>query len=358
MGEVENMRLLTPGPVALADPIRIAQSREMIYHRGPEIKSLVSGIVAEMKKDFNSDHAFLVTGSGTAGLEMAYACLARPQDKSLVLTNGTFGDKLGLLSKVYCAATQVEKQPLGKGWSLERAKETMDNSNAQIFGMVYNETSTGVLNDAKSICRYAKSKGMVTILDAVSAWGAAPLDIKEFCVDFAATGSQKALGAAPGMAIAAFSDEMMKRAESMPARSFYLDMKKYKKDMENSQTPTTPAVSVLFSIQAAIEYINSRGGFEAHRKKHQAAAEKSRKFVESIGYQVFSEAGFHSPTITGFVLENADAIRKELRDKHQLVTARDFGELQGKFFRICHIGNFDDEHLDYAFDAIRKVLGK
>ena len=352
------MHLLTPGPVALADPIREAQSREMIYHRGPEIKVLVSGIVAEMKKDFNSDHAFLITGSGTAGLEMAYACLTRPTDKSLVLANGTFGDKLASLSKVYCPSTQTEKQPLGKGWSLERAKEAIDNSGAQIFGMVYNETSTGVLNDSKAICRYAKGKGMVTILDAVSAWGAAPLDIKEFGVDFTATGSQKALGAAPGMAIAAFSDEMMKRAEGITARSFYLDMKKYQKDMANSQTPTTPAVSVLFSVQAAIEYINGKGGFDAHRKKHAAAAEKSRKFVESIGYPLFAEAGFYSPTITGFVLENADAIRKELREKYQLVTARDFGELQGRFFRICHIGNFTDADLDYAFDCIKKVLAK
>jgi len=359
-GEVEtmSMHLLTPGPVALADPIRLAQSREMIYHRGPEIKTLVGGIVAEMKKDFNSDHCFLVTGSGTAGLEMGYACLTKPTDKSLVLANGTFGDKLGSMSKLYCPDTKIEKQPLGRGWSLERAKEAIDKSGAQIFGMVYNETSTGVLNDAKSICRYAKSRGMTTILDSVSAWGASPLDIKEFGVDFTATGSQKALGAAPGIAFAAFTEGAMQRAESIPARSFYFDMKKYKKDMANNQTPTTPAVSTLFSVQAAIEYINGKGGFAAHRKRHQDAAEKSRRFVESIGYPLFAEQGFYSPTITGFILEGADDIRKKLREQYRLVTARDFGELQGRFFRICHIGNFDDAHMQYGYDCIRKVLGK
>ncbi|HIH19319.1 TPA: alanine--glyoxylate aminotransferase family protein [Candidatus Micrarchaeota archaeon] len=351
------MRLLTPGPVALADPIRLSLSQEMIYHRGPEIKALIGNIVPRLKKDFNADHVFLVTGSGTAGIEMAFACLTKPNDKSLVIANGTFGDKLASCSKVYCS-TQVEKQPLGKGWSLERAKDAIDRSGAQIFAMVYNETSTGVLNDARAICSYAKSKGMVTILDAVSGWGAAPLDIKEFRVDFAATGSQKAMGAAPGMGIVAFTEEAMKRAESITARSFYLDMKKYKKDMENSQTPYTPAVSAIFSIKAALDYIDSRGGWEAHRARHGAAAEKSRKFVESMGYKVFAEPGFYSPTITGFILENADEIRKQLREKYQLVTARDFGELQGKFFRICHIGNFEDKDLEYAFDAIRKVLGK
>ncbi len=199
---------------------------------------------------------------------------------------------------------------------------------------------------------------MITILDAFSAWGAAPLDIKEFGVDFVATGSQKAIGAAPGMAMVACTDEMMKRAEGITARSYYLDMKKFAKEMENSQTPTTPAVSVLFSLKAALDYVDGKGGLDAHRQKHQKAAEKSRKFVKSIGYELFAEAGFYSPTITGFILEDADGARKQLREKYQLVTARDFGELQGKFFRICHIVNFTDEDLDYAFDAIRKVLGK
>ena len=354
------MHLLTPGPVALADPIREAQAQDMIYHRGPEIKALISDIVPRLKKDFNSDHVFLITGSGTAGIEMGFACLTKPGEKALVLANGTFGDKLAACSKVYCSTTSATL-PLGKGWSLERARGHIDKAaadGATVFAMVYNETSTGVLNDAPGICKYAKEKGMITIVDAVSAWGAAPLDIRQMGIDFTATGSQKAMGAAPGIAIAAFTEEMMKRAEGIPARTFYLDMKKYKKDMANSQTPTTPAVSVLYSVKAALDYIDSKGGMEAHRAMHQKAAEKSRAFVKSIGYEVFSEDGFHSPTITGFILENADAIRKELREKYSLVTARDFGELQGKFFRICHIGNFDDAQLDYAFDCIKKVLGK
>ncbi|MFA6907813.1 MAG: aminotransferase class V-fold PLP-dependent enzyme [Candidatus Micrarchaeia archaeon] len=352
------MHMLTPGPVALVDSIRLAQSREMIYHRGPEMKALVEGIVSAIKKDFNADHVFLVTGSGTAGLEMGWACLTLPSDKALVLANGTFGDKLAACAKIYCPNTQVEKMPLGKGWNLERAKAAIDGSGAQIFGMVYNETSTGVLNDARAICRYAKSKGMVTILDAVSAWASAPLDIKDFGVDFTATGSQKAIGAAPGMAIVACTDEAMKRAEGIPARAFYLDMKKFKKEMDTFQTPTTPAVSVLYSMEAAIEYITERGGFDAHRARHMAAAAKSRKFVEGLGFPVYAEPGFYSPSITGFIMEDADGFRKRLREKYNLVTARDFGDLKGKFFRICHLGNFDDAHLDYAFAAIRKELGK
>lgn len=357
---MDKMHLLTPGPVALVDSVREAQAQEMIYHRGPEIKALISDIVPRLKKDFNSDHVFLITGSGTAAIEMGFACLTAPGDKSLVLANGTFGDKLVSCAKIYTSVTSAS-MPLGKGWSLERAKKHIDAAaaaGATVFAMVYNETSTGVLNKAGEICKYAKGKGMITIVDAVSAWGAAPLDIKAMGIDFTATGSQKAMGAAPGIAIAAFTDEMMKRAEGMPARTFYLDMKKYKKDLENWQTPTTPAVSVLYSVKAAMDYVDSKGGWDAHRAKHAAAAEKSREFVKSMGYPLFAEEDFYSPTITGFILEGADDIRKRLREEYKLVTARDFGELKGKFFRICHIGNFDDAHMQYGYDCIRKVLGK
>ena len=352
------MHLLTPGPVALADPIRLAQSQDMIYHRGSEMKALMNSIAPRIRDDFNADHCFLITGSGTAAIEMGFANLTNQSDKALVLSNGTFGEKLAACARVYCSIVQAETVPLGKGWSLERAKEKIDSSGAQVFAMVYNETSTGVLNDARAICRYAKSKGMVTILDAVSAWGAAPLDIKDFGVDFAATGSQKAMGAAPGIAIAALTSDAMSLAERTQSRSFYLDMKKFKKEMEGSQTPTTPAVSVLYSMKAALDLIDSKGGWATHRQKHSAAAERSRKFVKEIGYELFAEQGFHSPTITGFILENADEIRKQLKEQHSLVTARDFGDLKGRFFRICHIGNFTDADIDYAFAAIRKVLCK
>jgi len=131
------MHLLTPGPVALEESIRMAQSREMIYHRGAEMKKLIESIVVPLRKDFNADHVFLVTGSGTAGIEMAFACLTTQADRALVLSNGTFGEKLAACSKVYCE-TQVEKQPLGKAWTLERAKEMIDASSATVFAMVYN----------------------------------------------------------------------------------------------------------------------------------------------------------------------------------------------------------------------------
>lgn len=349
--------LLTPGPVAVPQEIRDAEAKEMIYHRGSEMKELMKDVAGKLKADFNADNFYVVSGSGTAGIEMCIANCIKPGEKTLILSNGTFGDKLASCAQIY-ANVQKVSQPLGKGWSLERAKEAIDNSDACVLGMVYNETSTGVLNDAKGICNYAKKKGMLTIVDAVSAWGAAPLNCHEFGIDAVATGSQKAIGCPPGLSFVAMSGEAVAKAESHPPRTFYFDVRKYKKEMETFQTPTTPAVSLLYAVQAGIGIIERKGGFDAHRKRHEEGAAHSREFVKSIGKEIFAESGFYSPTITGFILENADEARKTLKEKYGLVTARDFGELKGRFFRVCHIGHFTKEELDIAFGYIREVLGK
>lgn len=349
--------LLTPGPVAVPQAIRDAQAKEMIYHRGLEMKELMGGVATKLKADFASDNFFVVTGSGTAGIEMCVANCVAPSENVLVLSNGTFGDKLASCAQIYGNVQKVS-QPLGKGWNLERAKEAIDNSNATVLAMVYNETSTGVLNDAKGICNYAKKKGMLTIVDAVSAWAAAPLNCREFGIDAVASGSQKAIGCPPGLSFVGMSAEALSKAESHPPRSFYLDARKYKKEMETFQTPTTPAVSLLYAVQEALGLIEKKGGLDAHRKRHEDGAAYSREFVRSLGKEVFAESGFYSPTITGFILENADEIRKQLKEKYDLVTARDFGELRGRFFRVCHIGHFTKEELEIAFGYIREVLSK
>jgi aspartate aminotransferase-like enzyme len=349
------MLLLTPGPVNVPKRIRDASAKEMIYHRGAEIQELIKDLVARMKPAFGAEDVFMLPGSGTNAIEMCLANCCVKGEKALVLANGEFGNRLGEMAAYYSNA-QIEKVALGKGWDLERAKAAIDNSGAQVFAMVYNETSTGVGNHVPEICRYAKSKGMYTIVDSVSAWGAYPLNMEQMGIDFCATASQKALACPPGVGIFAAGKAGKERAMSMKCPVSILDYKAYAKSMEKFQTPWTPPVSLFFAIQESLKMIEERGGMDAHIKHHMEGAEYSRKFVKSVGKEVFAEEGFYSNTITGFILENADEIRKKLKSEYGLVTARDFGELKGKFFRVCHLGHFEIADLERAFELIRKVV--
>ena len=349
--------LLTPGPVWLHPKIREALSRQIIYHRGPEIQTLLKELTDYIKKGMDCPHALILTGSGTLGIEFAIANICKRNEKMLCLSNGNFGEKLPKYANGYTGVVE-HKLVANYGWSLERAKEKIDESDAAVFAMVYNETSTGVANCAKDIFSYAKKKGMFTICDAVSAWGGLELDMAEFGIDFAISGSQKALGASPGLAIIGVSEEGMQRSLGNNCPSHYLDMKKHFENMKKYQTPNTPAVSLMYGLKAAFELCEEGGGLSANIERHARTAEKSRKFIKEMDFEVFAEEGFYSNTITAFLMENADPLRDRLYKEKNIVTARDFGEYKGKLFRICHIGNFTEEHLDTAFEAIREALGK
>jgi len=101
----------------------------------------------------------------------------------------------------------------------EREIDNAQSAGATVFGMVYNDTSVGLTNHTGEICRYAKSKGMFTAVDAVSAWGGVPLSVRKDGIDFVCTGSQKAIGAPPGLSMIAVGKDGIERYTKMPWRA-------------------------------------------------------------------------------------------------------------------------------------------
>ncbi|MFA5106518.1 MAG: alanine--glyoxylate aminotransferase family protein [Candidatus Micrarchaeia archaeon] len=349
--------LLTPGPVKLTEGIRNAQSRDMISHRGKEFQDLYSDIAGRFKKYVNAEDAFIMTGSGSLGIESIVLNSVKPDEKMLVIQNGDFGRRLAVTARIY-TNVQEEVIPLGKGISLENAKALIDNSGAQVFGMVYNETSVGVTNHAKEIFNYAKSKGMFTVMDAVSAWSAMELDMKAFGVDFMATGSQKAIAAPPGLSMVGLSQAAYERYNSKDNKSYYMDFKAWRKFALKSQTPWTPAVSVMYGLQAAFDRLDRDGGIEGNIKRHASMAQYSREWVVKNGYEIFAQPGHYSNTITSFLHPKADEVKSNLKAKYNVEIAGGFGELKGRLLRVCHIGNVSVDELDLAFSAWEKVLAQ
>src|SRR5271157_5888548 len=134
--------LFTPGPVKLTDEIRMAQSQEMISHREQRWTELYSGLVERFKRYTNAQEAYLVTGSGTLGIEMDILNCVKRSDRMLTLANGEFGKRFAEIARVHCDSVEEHMNEVGKGWDLERAKGIIDAAKgATVFGMVYNETS-------------------------------------------------------------------------------------------------------------------------------------------------------------------------------------------------------------------------
>lgn len=355
------MVLLAPGPVPVLSEISVAQTKEMITHRSKEFTLLYNDLCTRLKGYFGAQEAYVLTGSGALGLETLLLNLTFKNERAICFPNGEFGDKLVETARLYTAADAGSIEG-GKGWTLERAKEKIDASNAQVLAMVYNETSYGVRNNIKDICRYAKSKGMFTIIDGISAWPGTEFNMKDFSVDGFVTGSQKGIAAPPGMALLGLSADAIERfskRDSVP--SYYCDLRRHKKRFEkDQQTPNTPAVSLFWGLQKAFDVLDQKGGLSACVKRHVDAASHVRSRLSGMGFKLIAEPGFESNTVTGFVCSGPEQMKtiKERLDKEfgiKIVGSR--GAFKDNGLRIAHMGNFEMKWLDDCLDAIEKIIG-
>ncbi|MEK6982587.1 MAG: aminotransferase class V-fold PLP-dependent enzyme [Candidatus Micrarchaeota archaeon] len=353
--------LLAPGPVPVLKEISEAQTKEMITHRSAEFSKVYSDLCTRLKGYFNAEVAYVLTGSGAVGLETLVLNLCEKNDKVVCFPNGEFGEKLVETFKVY-ANPEVHVLPKGgMGWNLAKAKQAIDNSNAKVFAIVYNETSYGVRNHIKEMCKYAKSKGMLTIIDAISAWPGTEVDMKEFDVDGIVTGSQKGIGAPAGMALIGLSAkavEVFSSRKEIP--SYCFDLRKHKKRFEkDQQTPNTPAVTLYWALQKAFDVMDAKGGTTQAVKRHHDASVHVRKRLVEMGFGLIAEKEFESNTVTGFVCnspEQAKLIKSKLQSDYNIKIVGARGEFINNGLRIAHMGNFDIKDLDAALDAIGKIM--
>ncbi len=349
--------LLSPGPVYVPEDVLEAQDREMITHRSREFTELYTDLCTRTKNYLNAEEAYFLTGSGTLGIEACVLNCCRPEEKALSLSNGEFGDRLAETVSMY---TNLEKRDLeaGKGWDLERARAHIDETDAQVFAMVYNETGYGVRNHAREIYQHAKKKGMLTIMDSVSAWPSLPLDMKEFGVDFFITGSQKAIGAPPGSAVIGLSAEAVERIEGMKrVPAVYCDLRKHRKRYAKSgQTPNTPAVTVFWAIQKCYGKMDEVGGVAGWVERHRAISEKVRGRISGMGLELIPEPGYESYSLTAFRHSNAAEVKKRMLDEHDVKIVGCKGAFRENGLRIAHMGCFSEENIEKGLEALEKVL--
>ncbi|MBS3067157.1 alanine--glyoxylate aminotransferase family protein [Candidatus Micrarchaeota archaeon] len=351
--------LLAPGPVKVLPEILQAQAREMITHRSSEFSALYKDLVERLRAYFQSEEAYVLTGSGALGLETLIANLCLPNEKIICLTNGEFGDKLVETANIYTNAI-VHKQDDGNGWNLERAKKAIDESEAQALAMVYNETSYGVRNHIKEICAYAKKKGMFVIIDGISAWPGTPFNCFEFPVDGFVTGSQKGIGAPPGMAMIGLSKAAVERYSNRKhIPSYYLDLRRHQKRYQkDQQTPNTPAISLYWALQKAFDVLDKNGGLLACIKRHMDFSEYVRKRVLELGFKLIAEKGFESYTVTGFYADSAERakmIKDKLAKEYKIKIVGSRGKFKDNGLRIAHMGNVTKQELDACLNAIERI---
>ncbi|MEM0090269.1 MAG: alanine--glyoxylate aminotransferase family protein [Nitrososphaerota archaeon] len=354
------MLLVTPGPTELHERVLAAMSKQVISHRGPELRELYTSLVEKFRKLFKTDGSvFVLACSATGGIECAVSNIINKGDKVLSPVFGVFSERFAEAAKFYGAEiTYINIKPQNAP-SPELIKRALDERTYDVALLVYNETSTGTMSkDFKEIVRTCKEHGVLVAVDAVSAAGGVPLEIDAWGIDVCVVGSQKCYAGPPGLSIITVSEEAWHKIRSS-RRPFYFDLIKYKKFYEdNRETPFTPAVNLMYGMDEALNIVLEYG---ANRwiQRHIDFANAIYETLEKANVNLFAEKEYRSPTVISISLPSGvtdSEVLKELRIKHGVIAAGGMGSMKGSLIRIANMGNLSVEKTVKVYDAILNVM--
>lgn len=357
----QNLRI--PGPIPCPPEVMDALTSPMINHRGPEFKELLDSITSRLKKVFMTEHdLYIFTSSGTGALEASLTNTLSPGDRVLAVITGSFGQRYADMAEAYGAEVIRLDFEWGKPADPDIVSAALDNeSGIKAVMVTHNETSTGVTNDLEAISKRVKARPETLLLvDAISSLGCIPLPVDSWSCDVVAAGSQKGLLIPPGLSFITFSPLAWEAQKNAKMPRFYFDVAAAQRYLERGQTPYTPAESLFYGLDKALDILLGLG-MESIFINHAYTAEMTRKGIKNLGLELLPDEFCASNTVTAVrVPDGIDAQRLSsiLRTKHHVVVAGGLLQLQGKILRIGHMGIVKETEVEELLAALRSGLSE
>ena len=347
---IRKTRLFTPGPTPLLPAAQFAMAAADIHHRTPEFRALYTRVLAQLKEFVGTKNdVIILSSSGTGAMEASVSNLTSPGDRVLVLTAGKFGERWTSLAKAFGCAVDVVAKPYGETFDLEEVKAALKLETRCVF-MQASETSTGTSHDVEGVAKLLKDANSEALLvvDGITGLGTTHLDMDAWGIDVLIGGSQKAVMIPPGLSYLAVSDKAWERMEATYNPRYYFDLRKERKNAVKGESAYTPAVALIAALGAALDYIAAQAGGDlaAGRVKlvdnAQTIAKMTREACVAMGLKLFSTSPAGSATAI-VAPEGMDSglFCKTLKSRFGAIITNGQGEMQGKIFRIAHLGYFD-----------------
>lgn len=351
-------RLFTPGPTPVPEESLLELARPVTYHRSQEAKAVLAEVSEDLKYVFQTSQPVLtITSSGTGGMEAAVANALAAGEKAILLTAGRWGERWRGVLKAFAANIVTVEVPYGKAVTPEMLGAALAaNPDAKAVFATLSETSTGVGHDVEAFGKLVAKTDALLIVDAISGMGAMECKVDAWGIDICVTGSQKALMLPPGLAFVSVSEKAWKKIDATPIRSFYFDLRRYKKSYAESDTPFTPANTLIRAQRASLKRIRTEG-IENLWARHNRVAAACRAGVQAMGLELFAErpnSGLTVITVPAGVDGSATLKKMEKQYGFKLADGQD--NMKGKIWRLSHMGYTDAFDVLGALSALELVL--
>jgi aspartate aminotransferase-like enzyme len=353
-------QLRIPGPTPCPPEVLAAMGWPMMNHRGPEFKKMLHEVTDKLKLVYQTkSDLYILTGSGTGGLEAAVVNMLSPGDKVLSVSIGVFGDRWANIARTFGADVIPLNYEWGKAADPDAIGDAIKaNPDIKAVMVTHNETSSGVTNNLEPIARVVKEAGKLLLVDAVSSLSSIDLPVDKWRCDVVITGSQKGWMVPPGLAMVSVSPEAWQAFEKAKMPRFYWDFGKAKSYYEKGENPWTPAVSVVFALSVSLDMILKEGLQNVFRR-HARIGQMTRDGIKALGLIMFADEKYASNTVSSISIpEGVDGkkLRQLMQSEHGIVLAGGQQRLDGKIFRIGHLGMVSEKEIEDLLKALEDVL--
>ncbi|MDA1089740.1 MAG: 2-aminoethylphosphonate--pyruvate transaminase [Proteobacteria bacterium] len=354
--------LLTPGPLTTSAKTKQAMlhdwgSRDAAF---TETNRRVRDRLVAIAGGVGSHVCVPVQGSGTFAVEATLGTLIAKNDKALVLINGAYGSRMAKIldyaGRAYTTLETPEDTPPGLD-DLDAALKA-DAAITHVV-CVYCETTSGILNPIAGIARITADNGRRLIIDAMSAFGALPINAAEVPFDALMASSNKCLEGVPGMGFAIIRQSALEKCKGN-AHALSLDLYDQWLAMEkNGQWRFTPPTHVICAFDAALEQFDAEGGVEGRNARYAANGKILISGMRELGFETLLADDLQAPIIITFKMP-ADP-KFDFQAFYDALAGRGYVIYPGKLtvapsFRIGCIGHLDAKVMNGALDAIRETL--
>jgi aspartate aminotransferase-like enzyme len=349
--------LMTPGPTPVPEKIAKTMSEPIIHHRTPQYRDYAKNVNDNLRRLFKTKNNVLTfASSGTGAMQASVINTLSKGDTAIVVRGGKFGERFGEI----CEAYGIKVVPVDVEWGhapdpgrIEKA--LTEHREAKAVFMQLCETSTATVYGVEAISRVAGETHAILVVDAISGLGSDEFKMDEWGVDVAIGGSQKAFMIPPGLAFCAVSKKAWGLVKESNLPKYYFDFKRYEKLVEKSDSPWTPAITLVIGLEKALSMIMEEG-VDKFIARHSADAEFTRKAVSRMGLKLFSQSPSNAVTAVK-VPEGLDgtSLIKTLKSRGVTFAGGQAG-LKGKIIRIAHMGGIVKSDLEHALGKLEEAL--
>ncbi len=358
----EDFYIFTPGPVRMPKYVLEEGSKQIPYFRTTSFSKIMldcESMLLDLLNAKKGTRVLFLAASGTGAMEAVVTNLLSGDDNSFIVNGGSFGQRFVDICKLHGLKYIDHKLDYGSSF---KVTSLFDNK-TKISSVIVNgnETSTGVLYDLNGIGQFCKSNGSLFIVDAISMFLTDPLDMDEMGIDAVILSSQKGLALPPGLSMIVLSEKAQKRvlANSKNAKSLYLKLDDYLKDMDRGQTPFTPPVGIINQLHVRLKNIINDGGINKQIENAKKISSYFRSQIQELPLRIFSESPPNAITaLTPTDGRSAQKIVTELFDRYGIYVCPNGGELKDTVLRVAHMGDMDKEYVSVLVSALKDYYSR